>query len=110
MDDRDLVFLILAGPAHYAHESGKEMTAMIPGGIGPHRWQRGQEKKMLRVVDQHFDIIMRMFTIEQASRIAKTWLMHYKLPLDPARLKNFDLFHTMCKDQILTNYHQIRTY
>lgn len=110
MDDRALVFLILAGPAHYAHESGKEMTAMIPGGIGPHRWQRVQEKKMLRTADQHFETILRTFTTAQAVRIAKTWLMHYRLPLDPARLKNFDLFHTMCKDQILTNYHQIRTY
>ena len=110
MDDRALVFLILAGPAHYAHESGKEMTAMIPGGTGPHRWQRGQEKKMLRTADQHFETILRTFTTAQAVRIAKTWLMHYKLPLDPSRLKNFDLFHTMCKDQILTNYHKIRTY
>lgn len=107
MDDRALVFSILAGPAHYAHESGKEMTAMIPGGAGPHR---GQEKKMLRAGDQHFDIIMRMFTIEQASRIAKTWLIHYQLPLDPSRLKNFDLFHERCGPWVLENAQHIKAY
>jgi len=110
MDNRDLVFLILAGPAHYAHKTGKEMTAMIPGDTGTHRWQRAQEKKMLRAADEHFKIIMQTFNTSQAVRIVKTWLTHYQLPLDPARLKNFDLFHTMCKDQILTNYHQIRSY
>jgi hypothetical protein len=110
MDDRALVFLILAGPAHYAHESGKEMTAIIPGGAGPHRWQRVQEKKMLRAVDQHFDIIMRTFTIEQASRIAKTWLIHYRLPIDPSRLKNFDLFHERCGPWVLENGQHIKAY
>jgi hypothetical protein len=110
MDDRALVFSILAGPAHYAHKTGKEMTAMIPGGTGTHRWQRAQEKKMLRAADEHFEIIMRTFNTAQAASIVKTWLTHYQLPLDPSRLKNFDLFHAMCKDQILTNYHQIRSY
>jgi len=69
-----------------------------------------QEKKMLRAGDQHFDIIMRMFTIEQASRIAKTWLIHYQLPLDPSRLKNFDLFHERCGPWVLENAQHIKAY
>jgi hypothetical protein len=110
MDDRALVFSILAGPAHYAHESGKEMTAMITGGPGTHRWQRVQEKKMLRAADQNFETIMRTFNAAQAASIVKTWLTHYQLPLDPSRLKNFDLFHERCGPWVLENAQHIKAY
>ena len=71
---------------------------------------KDQVIKMLRAVDQHFDIIMRTFTIEQVSRIAKTWLIHYRLPLDPSRLKNFDLFHERCGPWVLENGQHIKAY
>lgn len=85
--ERELVITLLKGPAKYAHSAGKEMQAILDSG------RRNRVATMHRIADQHFETIMKMFSVEQVSCIIKTWLCTYSIPFDSSRLKYFDQFH-----------------
>ena len=87
MSDSDRLITLLKGPDWYAHESGKELLAVLNQG------KRKRYKSMNSTADKHLLTIMDLFNKEQSVRILKTWLTTYSLPLDPNRLKTYDQFH-----------------
>ena len=87
MSEHQRLVALLKGPDWYAHESGKELLAVLNQG------KRKRYKSMNSTADKHLLTIMDLFNKEQSVRILKTWLTTYSLPLDPNRLKTYDQFH-----------------
>ena len=87
MSEHQRLMALLKGPDWYAHESGKELLAVLNQG------KRKRYKSMNSTADKHLLTIMDLFNKEQSVRILKTWLTTYSLPLDPNRLKTYDQFH-----------------
>ena len=87
MSEHQRLMALLKGPDWYAHESGKDLLAVLNQG------KRKRYKSMNSTADKHISTIMHLFDNEQSVRILKTWLSTYKLPLDPNRLKTFDQLH-----------------
>jgi hypothetical protein len=96
---------LIKGPDHYAHVSAKEMLSVLNSGK-----KRKRYRAMYKNADVHFKTIMETFSIEQNTRILKTWLSSYQLPLDPDRLEYFDKFHTTHGEYIVNNSSDIRSY
>ena len=104
MSDSERLIALLKGPDWYAHESGKELLAVLNQG------KRKRYKSMNSTADKHILTIMNLFDKEPAVRILKTWLSTYKLPLDPTRLKTFDQFHDQFGEFIIDNIEIITSY
>ena len=104
MSDSDRLITLLKGPDWYAHESGKDLLAVLNQG------KRKRYKSMNATADKHISTIMNLFDNEQSVRILKTWLITYKLPLDPNRLKTFDQFHEQFGKFIIDNTAIIQSY
>jgi hypothetical protein len=95
---------LLKGPDWYAHESGKDLLAILNQG------KRKRYRSMNSTADKHLLTIMDLFDKEQSVRILKTWLSTYKLPLDPDRLKTFEQFHEQFGKFIIDNTATIKSY
>ena len=104
MSERQRLMALLKGPDWYAHESGKDLLAVLNQG------KRKRYKSMNSTADKHILTIMHLFDNEQSVRILKTWLSTYKLPLDPSRLKTFDQFHDQFGEFITNNTATIESY
>ena len=104
MSDSERLITLLKGPDWYAHESGKDLLAVLNQG------KRKRYKSMNSTADKHILTIMNLFDNEQSVRILKTWLITYKLPLDPNRLKTFDQFHEQFGKFIINNTEKIESY
>ena len=63
MSDRDRLITLLKGPDWYAHESGKDLLAVLNQG------KRKRYKSMNSTADKHILNIMDLFNIEQSVRI-----------------------------------------
>jgi hypothetical protein len=53
-----------------------------------------------RRADRYLGIALKLFSANDTARMLKTWLTDYRMPLDPDKLKNFDLFHETCGKRI----------
>ena len=104
MSERQRLMALLKGPDWYAHESGKDLLAVLNQG------KRKRYKSMKSTADKHLLTIMHLFDNEQSVRILKTWLSTYKLPLDPYRLKTFDQFHEQFGKFVIDNTAIIQSY
>jgi hypothetical protein len=104
MSDSERLIALLKGPDWYAHESGKDLLAVLNQG------KRKRYKSMNSTADKHLLTIMYLFDKEQSVRILKTWLSTYSLPLDPDRLKTFDQFHEQFGKFITNNAGLIKSY
>lgn len=104
MNDSDKLFFLLKGPEHYAHLSGNEMLNILNGG------KRKRYVSMMKSADKHFDIIMKVFSVEQNANIIKTWLSKFELPLDPTKLTTIDQFHRTHRHFIADNCQEIKGY
>ena len=104
MSESDRLITLLKGPDWYAHESGKDLLAVLNQG------KRKRYKSMNSTADKHLLTIMDLFNKEQSVRILKTWLTTYSLPLDPNRLKTFDQFHEQFGKFIIDNTEIIQSY
>ena len=104
MSDNERLIVLLKGPDWYAHESGKDLLAVLKQG------KRKRYKSMNSTADKHILTIMNLFDKEPAVRILKTWLSTYKLPLDPNRLKTFDQLHKQFGEFIIDNTATIESY
>ena len=104
MSEHQRLMALLKGPDWYAHESGKDLLAVLNQG------KRKRYKSMNSTADKHLSTIMYLFDKEPAVRILKTWLSTYKLPLDPTRLKTFDQFHEQFGKFIINNTAIIESY
>ena len=104
MSESERLIALLKGPDWYAHESGKDLLAVLNQG------KRKRYKSMNATADKHISTIMNLFDNEQSVRILKTWLITYKLPLDPNRLKTFDQFHEQFGKFIIDNTAIIQSY
>ena len=104
MSDSERLIVLLKGPDWYAHESGKDLVAVLNQG------KRKRYKSMNSTADKHISTIMYLFDKASAVRILKTWLSTYKLPLDPNRLKTFDQFHEQFGQFIIDNTAIINSY
>jgi hypothetical protein len=104
MTEHQRLMALLKGPDWYAHESGKDLLAVLNQG------KRKRYKSMNYTADKHLSTIMYLFDKEQSVRILKTWLSTYCLPLDPDRLKTFDQFHEQFGKFITNNAGLIKSY
>ena len=104
MSEHQRLMALLKGPDWYAHESGKDLLAVLNQG------KRKRYKSMNSTADKHISTIMHLFDNEQSVRILKTWLSTYKLPLDPYRQKPFDQFHEQFGKFITNNTATIKSY
>ena len=104
MSEHQRLMALLKGPDWYAHESGKDLLAVLNQG------KRKRYKSMNSTADKHILTIMNLFDKEQSARILKTWLTTYCLPLDPNRLKTFDQFHEQFGEFIIDNTTIIQSY
>jgi hypothetical protein len=104
MTERQRLVALLKGPDWYAHESGKDLLAVLNQG------KRKRHRSMNSTADKHLSTIMDLFDKEQSVRILKTWLSTYQLPLDPDRLKTFDQFHEQFGKFITNNAGLIKSY
>lgn len=97
MSEHQRLMVLLKGPDWYAHESGKDLLAVLNQG------KRKRYKSMNSTADKHISTIMYLFDKLSVVRILKTWLITYKLPLDVNRLKTFDRFHEQFGKFIIDN-------
>jgi hypothetical protein len=104
MTEHQRLMALLKGPDWYAHESGKDLLAVLNQG------KRKRYKSMNSTADNYLSTIMDLFDKEQSVRILKTWLSTYRLPLDPDRLKTFDQFHEQFGKFIIDNTAIIKSY
>ena len=104
MTDSDRLITLLKGPDWYAHESGKDLLAVLNQG------KRKRYKSMNSTADKYLLTIMDLFDKEQSVRIIKTWLTTYSLPLDPNRLKTFEQFHQQFGEFAIDNTATIKSY
>jgi hypothetical protein len=104
MTDSDRLITLLKGPDWYAHESGKDLLAVLNQG------KRKRYKSMNSTADKYLLTIMDLFDKEQSVRILKTWLTTYSLPLDPNRLKTFEQFHQQFGEFAIDNTATIKSY
>ena len=102
--DQQRVWFLLKGPEYYAHRAAEEMLSVLNQG------KRKRHRAMIKVADRHFEIIMQVFSIEQNTRIIKTWLSYYHLPLDATKMKSFDQFHSTHGEFIIADPQSIRSY
>jgi hypothetical protein len=104
MNDKERLILLLRGPEHYAHVAGKQMLKVLNAG------KRKRTRAMLKLADNHINIIMSLFDISQNANIIKTWLSTYRLPFDSELLTSFDNFHASHGKYILDHAQDIRSY
>jgi hypothetical protein len=104
MTEHQRLIALLKGPDWYAHESGKDLLAVLNQG------KRKRYKSLNSTADKHLSTIMDLFDKEQSVRILKTWLTTYSLPLDPNRLKTFDQLHEQIGEFIIDNTATIKSY
>ena len=104
MTEQQRLIALLKGPDWYAHESGKDLLAVLNQG------KRKRYKSLNSTADKHLSTIMDLFDKEQSVRILKTWLTTYSLPLDPNRLKTFDQLHEQIGEFIIDNTATIKSY
>jgi len=104
MTEHQRLIALLKGPDWYAHESGKDLLAVLNQG------KRKRYKSLNSIADKHLSTIMDLFDKEQSVRILKTWLTTYSLPLDPNRLKTFDQLHEQIGEFIIDNTATIKSY
>ena len=104
MSEHQRLMALLKGPDWYAHESAKDLLAVLNQG------KRKRYKSMNFTADKHILTIMHLFDKEQSVRILKTWLSTYELPLDPYRLKTFDQFHKQFGKFVIDNTEIIQSY
>jgi len=104
MTEQQRLIALLKGPDWYAHESGKDLLAVLNQG------KRKRYKSLNSTADRHLSTIMDLFDKEQSVRILKTWLTTYSLPLDPNRLKTFDQLHEQIGEFIIDNTATIKSY
>jgi hypothetical protein len=104
MSEHQRLMALLKGPDWYAHESGKDLLAVLNQG------KRKRYKSMNSTADKYLLTIMDLFDKEQSVRIIKTWLTTYSLPLDPNRLKTFEQFHQQFGEFAIDNTATIKSY
>ena len=104
MTEYQRLMALLKGPDWYAHESGKDLLAVLNQG------KRKRYKSMNSTADKYLLTIMDLFDKEQSVRILKTWLTTYSLPLDPNRLKTFEQFHQQFGEFAIDNTATIKSY
>lgn len=62
-------------------------------------------------VDEYIHQLLNIFhDPETLSRIVKTWLVDYQLPIEPHKLESFDRWHDICKNYIVDHSANLESY